>query len=71
MTTFAIYYRDREYARVAGDPQLGIVDAVDKDDAERRAGYLDTVGAGVWAVSASHGGKICRLYRQELPALKS
>lgn len=48
---FAIYYRDREYARVCGDPCLGETYGYDKEEAEKRArelGWGDT--AGVWAV---------------------
>jgi hypothetical protein len=34
---WGIYYTDREYARVAGDPLLGVVAASTKTDAEEGA----------------------------------
>ena len=50
-----IYYRDREFAHLVGDPRLGTVFAASKSEAERRAielGFSSQAGAGVWAVPA-------------------
>jgi hypothetical protein len=48
---FAIYFRDREYAREAGDPLLCVIDAASKAEAEAiayRSG-IQSFGAGLWA----------------------
>ncbi len=48
-----IYYKDREYAQMMGDPCLGQVEASSKRDAEESA-YHEGMGGihGVWAVPA-------------------
>ena len=59
-----IYHGMREYAREAGDPVLGIVEAESKDEAERLAARqgLSSAGAGYWAVAVPAD-------RQEAPAV--
>ncbi|MCC5664800.1 hypothetical protein LC653_12950 [Nostoc sp. CHAB 5784] len=48
---FNIYYDDSEYARVMGNPVLGVVEAGCKDEAEILASKNGLGGtAGVWAV---------------------
>lgn len=52
---WSIYYSDGEFARLLGDPLLGIVEAETIDDAERLGRALPTytnTTAGVWAVPA-------------------
>ena len=51
MQNYGIYFRDREFARVQGDPLLGTVQACSKEDAEEQARALgiDDKGAGLWA----------------------
>lgn len=50
MMQWAIYYRDREYAREQGDPLLGMVEAETKEQAERLACAQGLAGVyGVWA----------------------
>ena len=47
---WGIYHRDREYAREAGDPCLGVVRAATKAEAEveaRRRGFAGPTG--LWA----------------------
>jgi len=41
---FAIYHREREYAREMGDPKLGEIDAVSKQEAERVTAHLGATG---------------------------
>lgn len=52
---WAIYFGDREFAQVVGDPRLTTILADTKEDAERRAQErgFGTNGAGVWAVDIS------------------
>lgn len=48
---YEIYHRDREYARISGDPCLGLVEASSKEEAERKAiaqGF--NLPTGAWAV---------------------
>lgn len=52
---WSIYYSDGEFARLLGDPLLGIVEAETIDEAERLGRSLPTFThtvAGVWAVPA-------------------
>jgi hypothetical protein len=48
---YGIYYREREYARVMGDPELGRVLAFSKEHAERKAQKQGISGGtvGIWA----------------------
>jgi hypothetical protein len=41
---FAIYHREREYAREMGDAKLAEVDAATQEEAERKTGHLGTTG---------------------------
>lgn len=78
---WGIYYRDREYARVAGDPLLCIVEAESKNEAEILAwnsnlsSYNKT--AGLWAspLKLPNGGPLAEprrvrkwIVQVELPA---
>ena len=47
-----VHYKSREFAREHGDPLLGVVLAMTKDEAERKGAHLDQRQAGVWAVPA-------------------
>jgi hypothetical protein len=52
---FAIYHREREYAREMGDPELAEVDAPTQGEAERMTAHLGATGTlAVPAVSAPH-----------------
>ena len=42
--TFAIYHREREYAREMGDPKLAEVNAPTQEEAERRTAYMGATG---------------------------
>jgi len=42
--TFAIYHREREYAREMGDPQLAEIEASSKEAAERPTAHLGSTG---------------------------
>lgn len=54
MNWWAIYLRDREYAREMADPLIGHVQAATKEEAERAATRLFAgsfpLGSGPWAV---------------------
>ena len=41
---FAIYHREREYAREMGDPKLAEVEARTKEEAERMTAQLGATG---------------------------
>ena len=41
---FAIYHREREWAREMGDPKLTEVEAPSKEEAERLTAHLGTTG---------------------------
>lgn len=45
---FAIYHREREYAREMGDPKLAEIDAESKAEAERLTAHMGMTGT--WAV---------------------
>ena len=64
-----IYYQDREYARVQGDPCLGIVEAETKADAERIGarhglGALGGMVGGLWAVREDQAASMVNLNRR-------
>ena len=42
--TFAIYHREREYAREMGDPKLAQVEAATKEEAEHMTAHLGATG---------------------------
>lgn len=58
MTKWAIYHASREFAREAGDPILGTIEADTKAQAEELAAKDGEIasravaGAGLWAVRA-------------------
>ena len=53
---WGIYHRDREYAREAGDPCLGIVEATSKSEAEAEANRRGISGpTGLWAYPWERG----------------
>ena len=46
---WGLYHRDREFAREAGDPCLGVVTARSKEQAEAKAGRRGFTGpTGIW-----------------------
>ena len=45
---FAIYHREREWAREMGDPKLTEIEAPSKEEAERLTAHLGTTGT--WAM---------------------
>src|SRR5262245_4615442 len=60
-TVWNIYYRDREYSRVMGDPLLGRVTAATQEEARQLAARDNTAQsqvanatAGLWAVPKAH-----------------
>jgi hypothetical protein len=51
-----IYHQDREYAREAGDPCLGVVEATTKPNAEAEARRRGISGpTGLWAHPLERG----------------
>ena len=55
---WGIYHRDREYAREAGDPCLGMVEAASKSEAQTEAHRQGFRGpTGLWAHPLQRGSK--------------
>ena len=53
---WGIYHQDREYAREAGDPCLGVVEAATKPEAEAQARRRGISGpTGLWAHQLRRG----------------
>ncbi len=53
---WGIYHQDREYAREAGDPRLGMVEATSKSEAEAAARRQGLRGpTGLWARQLATG----------------
>lgn len=48
MKRWAVYHREREYAREVGDPLLGYVLAYDREGAEREAQMRFGLPTGAW-----------------------
>jgi hypothetical protein len=47
---WGIYHQEREFAREAGDPRLGVVTARTKGEAENKARHRGISGpTGIWA----------------------
>ena len=44
ITKFAIYHREREWAREMGDPKLAEIEAPSKEEAERLTAHLGSTG---------------------------
>lgn len=58
LSRWGIYHRDREYAREAGDPCLGMVEAAGKSEAEAKARRRGLRGpTGLWAHPLERGSK--------------
>ena len=56
LSRWGIYHRDREYAREAGDPRLGMVEATTKSEAEAEAHRQGLRGpTGLWAHPLQRG----------------
>ena len=58
LSRWGIYHCDREYAREAGDPCLGMVEATSKPEAEAEAHRQCLRGpTGLWAHPLQRGSK--------------
>ena len=63
---FAIYHREREWAREMGDPKLTEVEAPSKEEAERLTAHLGSTGT--IAVLVSSPRKTLQLPIDDAPA---
>lgn len=50
---YGVYHREREWARVNGDPLLGVVEANSIDEAQVKAskGFHELTGVTVWPLT--------------------
>ena len=56
---FAIYHREREWAREMGDPKLAEIEAPSKEEAERLTAHLGSTGT-IAVLLASGSRRACR-----------
>jgi hypothetical protein len=69
VTVWHVYYADREFARVQGDPRLGVVEAQTREEALEKAAKDASVrsrmvaGAGLWVIEREVEERNRRIFR--------